>query len=134
MGSGGGTGGLYETPYGGNDTYGNEGSSNDDFEFETVGDDGQSQEKEEEKSMFELREHGRKVSSRKGFTLSCMGVGNGVSMGSQEGLLLRCTTEATDSNGPVEEMMIESRVGMSNVFIDPTGAHVLISMENRSNF
>ncbi|KAI9918246.1 hypothetical protein PsorP6_012181 [Peronosclerospora sorghi] len=98
---GGGTGGLYETPYGGNDTYGNEGSSNDDVEFETVGEDGQSQEKEEEKTMFELREHGLKVSRRKGFTLSCMGVGNGVlAMGYQEGLLLRCTTEATDSNGP----------------------------------
>ncbi|KAI9906003.1 hypothetical protein PsorP6_013411 [Peronosclerospora sorghi] len=135
MGSGGGTGALYETPYGGNDTYGNEGSSNDDFEFETVGDDGQSQEKEEKKPMFELREHGLKVSRRKCFTLSCMGVGNGfLVMGSQEGLLLRCTTEATDSNGPVEEIMIEPRVGMSNVFIDPTGAYVLISMENGSNF
>ncbi|KAI9910075.1 hypothetical protein PsorP6_011080 [Peronosclerospora sorghi] len=49
MGSGGGTGGVYDTPYGGNDTYGNEGSINDDFEFETVGEDGQSLEKEEEK-------------------------------------------------------------------------------------
>ncbi|KAI9895840.1 hypothetical protein PsorP6_018385 [Peronosclerospora sorghi] len=30
--------------------------------------------------------------------------------------------------------MIGPRVGMSNVFLDPTGAHVLISMENGSNF
>ncbi|OWZ14612.1 Vacuolar protein sorting-associated protein [Phytophthora megakarya] len=131
----GGAGGVYESPYGAADAYGDDHNSNDDFDFETVGDETPAKDKEQEKPMFELREHGLKVSRRKGFTLSCMGVGNGVlAMGSQEGMLLRCTTEATDSNGTVEEIMIEPRVAMSNVFIDPTGAHVLISMENGSNF
>ncbi|KAE8911732.1 Vacuolar protein sorting-associated protein 18 [Phytophthora fragariae] len=128
--------GVYASPYAGaaaSDAY--DGSSTDDFEFETVGDDAQGPGQEQDKPLFELREHGLKVSRRKGFTLSCMGAGNGVlAMGSQEGLLLRCTTEATDSSGTVEEIMIEPRVAMSNVFIDPTGAHVLISMENGSNF
>ena len=55
-------------------------------------------------------------------------------MGFQEGMLLCCTTEATNSNGKVTEVMIEPRIAMSNVFIDPTEAHVLISMENGSNF
>ncbi|KAG7401490.1 Vacuolar protein sorting-associated protein 18 like protein [Phytophthora boehmeriae] len=134
---GSGGGGIYESPYAGGtttDTFG-DGGSNDDFDFETVGDDAQAKGKEEERPMFELREHGLKVSRRKGFTLNCMGVGNGVlAMGSQEGMLLRCTTDATDSSGTVEEIMIEPRVAMSNVFIDPTGAHVLVSMENGSNF
>ncbi|KAG6576402.1 Vacuolar protein sorting-associated protein 18 [Phytophthora cinnamomi] len=147
-GSGGGfDGGVYESPYGGGapaDTYGagasaaaagGDRSSNDDFDFETVGDDAPGGGQQEEKPMFELREHGLKVSRRKGFTLSCMGVGNGVlAMGSQEGMLLRCTTEATDSTGTIEEIMIEPRVAMANVFVDPTGAHVLVSMENGSNF
>ncbi|RLN56931.1 hypothetical protein BBJ29_000880 [Phytophthora kernoviae] len=132
-----GGGGMYDSPYIGGavtDTFGDQ-SSNDDFDFETVGDDVQAKDKEEERPMFELREHGLKVSRRKGFTLCCMGVGNGVlAMGSQEGMLLRCTTDATDSSGTVEEIMIEPRVAMSNVFIDPTGAHVLVSMENGSNF
>ncbi|KAF4321788.1 hypothetical protein BBO99_00000674 [Phytophthora kernoviae] len=132
-----GGGGMYDSPYIGGavtDTFGDQ-SSNDDFDFETVGDDAQAKDKEEERPMFELREHGLKVSRRKGFTLCCMGVGNGVlAMGSQEGMLLRCTTDATDSSGTVEEIMIEPRVAMSNVFIDPTGAHVLVSMENGSNF
>ncbi|CEG37781.1 vacuolar protein sorting-associated protein 18 [Plasmopara halstedii] len=129
-------GGMYESPYGaGGDAYGGDNSSNDDFDFESVGDDAQKKSKEEEKPMFEVREHGLKVSRRKGFTLCCMDVGNGVlAMGSQEGMLLRCTTEATDSSGTIEEIMIEPHVAMSNVFIDPTGAHVLISMENGSNF
>ena len=110
-------------------------NNNDDFDFETVGDDDVSRLTKQEKPLFELREHGLKISRRKGFTLSCMGVGNGVlAMGSQEGVLLRCTTEATDSNRTIEEIMIEPRVAMSNVFIDPTGAHVLVSMENGSNF
>uniref|UniRef100_A0AAV1V4J9 Pep3/Vps18 beta-propeller domain-containing protein n=2 Tax=Peronospora matthiolae TaxID=2874970 RepID=A0AAV1V4J9_9STRA len=110
-------------------------NNNDDFDFETVGDDDASRLTKPEKPLFELREHGLKISRRKGFTLICMGVGNGVlAMGSQEGVLLRCTTEATDSNGTIEEIMIEPRVAMSSVFIDPTGAHVLVSMENGSNF
>lgn len=134
--SGGLGGGLYESPYGAtSDAYGGDNSSNDDFEFETVGDEAQSKDKEDEKPMFEVREHGLKVSRRKGFTLCCMAVGNGVlAMGSQEGMLLRCTTDATDSSGTIEEIMIEPRVAMANVFIDPTGTHVLISMENGSNF
>ncbi|TDH68068.1 hypothetical protein CCR75_004272 [Bremia lactucae] len=131
-----GGGGMYDSPYGAAaDTHGGDRSSNDDFDFETVGDEAKAKHKEEEKPMFELREHGLKVSRRKGFTLCCMGVGNGIfAMGSQEGMLLRCTTEATDSSGTIEEIMIEPRVAMSNVFIDPTGAHVLVSMENGSNF
>ncbi|RLN02542.1 hypothetical protein BBJ28_00014298 [Nothophytophthora sp. Chile5] len=133
---GGGGGGMYESPYGGGgvlgESYADRGSA-DDFDFET--DDGVAKAKEEERPMFELREHGLKVSRRKGFTLSCMGVGNGVlALGSLEGMLLRCTVDTTDSSGTVEEIMIEPRVAMSNVFIDPSGAHVLISMENGSNF
>lgn len=135
-------GGAYDSLYT-SGSVGNEGNAggrsssnnNDDFDFDTVGDDDASGLRKQEKPLFELREHGLKISRRKGFTLCCMGVGNGVlAMGSQEGVLLRCTTDATDSNGTIEEIMIEPRVAMSSVFIDPTGAHVLVSMENGANF
>lgn len=136
---------VYESPYasatgasgraGSVDEYGDSNGA-DDFDFETLGDNFASKSaKEDERPMFELREHGLKVSRRKGFTLSCMSVGNGVmALGSLEGMLLRCTVDTTDSSGSVEEIMIEPRVAMSNVFIDPSGGHLLISMENGSNF
>ncbi|TMW64247.1 hypothetical protein Poli38472_012869 [Pythium oligandrum] len=134
---------TYESPYdnaGGNGNgAGSYGASEfdhvggDDFDFETVND--KLKLKADERPMFELREHGLKVSRRKGFTLSCMSVGNGImALGSMEGMLLRCTVDATDSVGSIEEIMIEPRVAMSNVFLDPSGAHLLISMENGSNF
>ncbi|KAJ0395070.1 hypothetical protein P43SY_011458 [Pythium insidiosum] len=131
-------GDVYESPYGGGGggyPHDNEGSrSGDDFDFEGGG-DRLARLKVEERPMFELREHGLKVSRRKGFTLSCMSVGNGVmALGSMEGMLLRCTVDATDSVGQIEEIMIEPRVAMSNVFIDPSGSHVIVSMENGSNF
>lgn len=132
---------AYESPYravGGNtDGFGGS-NGGDDFDFETLGDALAAQATTAataQRPMFELREHGLKVSRRKGFTLSCMSVGNGVmALGSLEGMLLRCSVDATDSAGTVEEIMIEPRVAMSAVFIDPSGAHVLVSMENGSNF
>lgn len=129
----GGGGGVYDSPYANFDASG-EPAGSEDFEFE--GSEGVlSRKKVEERPMFELREHGLKVSRRKGFTLSCMSVGRGVmALGSLEGMLLRCEVDATDSAGTVEEIMIEPRVAMSNVYVDPSGAHILISMENGSNF
>jgi vacuolar protein sorting-associated protein 18 len=131
-------GDVYESPYGpsdgANNNRGTYGASAEDFDFESGGDH-RAKMKADEQPMFELREHGFKVSRRKGFTLSCLSVGNGVmALGSMEGMLLRCTVDATDSVGQIEEIMIEPRVAMSNVFIDPSGSHVIISMDNGSNF
>lgn len=129
---GGGAGPYDASPYGGGGDF--DSRSNEDFDFETLGDN-LTDAKEEERPMMELREHGLKVSRRKGFTLNCMAVGNGVmALGSLEGMLLRCTVDATDSVGTIEEIMIEPRVAMTNVLIDPSGSHVLISMDNGSNF
>lgn len=123
----GGGGGFGGDPYG-------DAASGDDFDFES-GDDAPGAAKEAERPMFELREHGLKVSRRKGFTLNSMGVGNGLmALGSQEGLLLRCSVDATDSSGAIEEIMIEPRVAMAAVFMDPTGSHVIVSMDNGANF
>ncbi|DAZ97990.1 TPA: hypothetical protein N0F65_005148 [Lagenidium giganteum] len=128
--------GAYESPYGNTDSnpYGGLGGGNDGFD-DFGGDSRPAKPKVEERPMFELREHGLKVSRRKGFTLSCMSVGRGImALGSLEGMLLRCDVDATDSSGNVEEIMIEPRVAMLNVFVDPSGGHLLISMENGSNF
>lgn len=138
----GGSGGFGGSgPYGGGFSgagpYDGDAASGDDFDFESVGGDDAygGGAKETERPMFELREHGLKVSRRKGFTLNSMGVGNGVmALGSQEGMLLRCSVDTTDSSGSVEEIMIEPRVAMAGVFLDPTGSHALISMDNGSNF
>lgn len=128
-------GGFSSSPaFGGgfNDAFGD--ASGDDFDFES-GDDAAGAAKETERPMFELREHGLKVSRRKGFTMNSMGVGNGLmALGSQEGLLLRCSVDATDSSGTIEEIMIEPRVAMSAVFMDPTGSHAVVSMDNGANF
>lgn len=133
---------AYESPYrdhgarsGSVDGLGGGSNGGDDFDFETLGDALAAQTPAAQRPMFELREHGLKVSRRKGFTLSCLSVGNGVmALGSLEGMLLRCSVDATDSAGQIEEIMIEPRVAMSDVFLDPSGAHLLVSMENGSNF
>lgn len=88
---------------------------------------------EEEQPMFELKEHHLKMSRRKGFTLKSMGIGNGImAMGSHEGSVLRCTIDSREND--VEEIPIEARISVYNVFIDPSGAHILVSMENGNNY
>ncbi|OQR96192.1 vacuolar protein sorting-associated protein 18 [Thraustotheca clavata] len=87
-------------------------------------------------TIFELREHGLKISRRKGFTPRCFSVGNNVmTIGSAEGSILRCTVDATDATpNAVEEISIEPKVAVVAVYIDPSGGHVLISMESGTNW
>ncbi|EQC35886.1 hypothetical protein SDRG_06635 [Saprolegnia diclina VS20] len=87
-------------------------------------------------TMFELREHGLKVSRRKGFTPRCFSIGNNVmAIGSAEGSILRCTADATDATpNAVEEITIEPKVAVISIYIDPSGGHVLISLENGTNW
>ncbi|RHY78201.1 hypothetical protein DYB34_002015, partial [Aphanomyces astaci] len=89
-----------------------------------------------QKPMFELRQHGLKVSRRKNFTPRCISVGNGVmAMGSAEGTVLRCTVESTDSTPQsIEEIIVEPKVAIVSVFLDPSGGHMLFSLENGSNY
>ncbi|CCI41742.1 unnamed protein product [Albugo candida] len=126
---------FYESPYATVPSAQFDTSSVEDFDFETSHLPNQRGIIENDRPIFELREHGIKVSRRKGFTLNTMSVGNNImALGSMEGLLLRCTVDATDSGGSIEEIMIEPRVAMSNLFLDPSGAHLLICMENGSNY
>ncbi|CAK4621311.1 hypothetical protein LEN26_021232 [Aphanomyces euteiches] len=89
-----------------------------------------------QKPIFELREHGLKVSRRKNFTPRCMSVGNGVmAMGSAEGNVLRCTVEATDATPQaIEEIIVEPKTAVVSIFLDPSGGHMLFSLENGSNY
>ncbi|KAF0697671.1 Aste57867_11642 [Aphanomyces stellatus] len=89
-----------------------------------------------QKPMFELREHGFKVSRRKNFTPRCMSVGNGVvAMGSAEGNVLRCTVESTDATPQgIEEIIVEPKASIVSIYLDPSGGHMLFSLENGSNY
>jgi hypothetical protein len=89
-----------------------------------------------QKPMFELREHGLKLSRRKNYTPRCLSVGNNVmAMGSAEGSILRCTVDATDATpNALEEIMVEPKVAVVSIYMDPSGGHMLFSMENGSNW
>ena len=105
--------------------YGDEGDDRLDDDFEEFG--------AANKSMFELKEHHLKMSRRKGFTLKSMDVGNGImALASHEGSVLRCTIQAKENN--VEEIPIEPKIPVYNVFLDPSGGHMIISMENGNNY
>ena len=106
----------------------------DDDDDDEDDDDDDEPTEEQDPPMFELLEHHLKLSRRKGFTLKSMATGNThMIMGSVEGSILRCTT-STKKESAFEEIAIEPKVPITSVFINPSGNHVILSLDNGNTY
>lgn len=79
--------------------------------------------------MFKLYEH--KLGVHKN-ALHEMKIGNGIiAIGTNTGNVLRCLVDGEKKS---DEIVVEKNTSVRNVFIDPSGGHIVINMENNNNY